>query len=54
MLQRPQTLWITLAIILAVLMFEFPFAIGNLKTEYGQTNHLDAGSSMLLILLTDP
>ena len=52
MLQRPQTLWITLAIILAVLMFEFPFATGKILDEPGQIVNLDAGSSMLLIVVT--
>ena len=52
MLQRPQTLWITLAIVLAVSMFEFPFATGKFLTGSDQASHLDAGSSMMLILLT--
>jgi protein-S-isoprenylcysteine O-methyltransferase Ste14 len=52
MLQRPQTLWILLSVITAVSSFEFPFAsfpAGSLPNESSQ---IDAGSSMLLILLT--
>ena len=52
MLQRPQSLWITLAIVLAVSMFEFPFAVAKSVTETDQAANLDAGSSILLILLT--
>ena len=52
MLQRPQTLWISIAIILAVLMFEFPFATGKFLDEPAQLVNLDAGSSMLLIVVT--
>jgi hypothetical protein len=52
MLRRPQTLWILLSVISAVSSFEFPFAsfpAGSLPNESSQ---IDAGSSMLLILLT--
>jgi protein-S-isoprenylcysteine O-methyltransferase Ste14 len=52
MLQRPQTLWILLSVITAVSSFEFPFVsfpVGSLPNESSQ---IDAGSSMLLILLT--
>jgi len=51
-MQRPQTLWILLSVITAVSGFEFPFASfspGSLPNESGS---IDAGSSMLLILLT--
>lgn len=52
MLQRIQTLWISFAIIAAVLSFEFPFAIATSRQGFEDSNRLDAGSSVLLIFLT--
>ncbi len=52
MLQRPQTFWILLAVIAAVCSFEFPIATSKSITGDGEIVHVDAGSSILLILLT--
>lgn len=52
MLQRSQTLWILLAVIAAVCSFEFPFAVAKSPEGAGGIQHVDAGSSILLILLT--
>jgi hypothetical protein len=52
MLRRPQTLWIPLSVIAAVSSFEFPFASFSTSSLSNESGLIDAGSSMLLILLT--
>lgn len=52
MLQRPQTLWILLAVVAAVCSFEFPFAVVRAAEQGLSPIHVDAGISTALILLT--
>ena len=52
MLQRTQTLWILLSIIVAVCSIDNPFAVAKATQEGGATIQIDAGSSLLLITLT--
>lgn len=52
MLQRPQTFWILLAIISAVSAFELPFAISMDPSGNGVAQQLDAGSSVLSIMVS--
>lgn len=52
MLNRPQTYWIVLAILAAVLTFEFPVANATGVLIPDQLTHIDAVSSLLLIILT--
>lgn len=52
MIQRPQNLWILLAIVAAVCTFEFPIAIGVSEEQTNVGTLLDAGSSTLLIVMT--
>lgn len=52
MLNRPQSYWIVLAILAAVLTFEFPFALVQGISTPDNLTHIDAGSSLLLIILT--
>ena len=52
MLFRPQTYWILFSIVAGVLTFEFPVASESALTGSTSELHLDAASSVLLMLLT--
>ena len=52
MLQRPQTLWILIAIIAVVCSFDNPFAVVNIDGDKKNLAEIDAGSTILLILMS--
>jgi peptidoglycan/LPS O-acetylase OafA/YrhL len=55
MIQRPQTLWLLLAVVAAILSFMFPFVTGMElidKTAMEKPAEIVAGSNFFILLLT--